>query len=113
MKLLMFLMLGAAALAAQEPSKQEQAIREQTAEVAAKVEAFKLKLAQATRSQGMLRAPKPLAQQGSECSIPLRQVGPGPDFRSNTRVIVPDSAAGFAARQVLPPAPPCEEQIQK
>jgi hypothetical protein len=47
------------------------------------------------------------------CAIPLLKVGPDASFKSKMPAIVPDSKIAFAAREIVPPAPACDEQAKK
>jgi len=93
---------------------QEQArLEEQTAKSAAKLEELKRSLARATRSPGgiTVRGGSPKTPAQRLCSIPLLQVGPQPDFRSNMPIIEPGDID--KAMTVAPKAPVCGEQTNK
>jgi len=77
-----------------------------------KVQEFEEKLKAALRPKDgkvEVTLPKPAER---VCSIPLLRVGPDASFKSKMPVIAPD-AKTFAAREIVPPAPVCDEQTRK
>lgn len=103
MRVFIMLLAGAAGLAAQDT----------TAEAAAKLKQFEKNLATAMRPAGMpvsLQAP---AARSRLCSIPLLKATPDRSFKSNMPMIAPDPKVKFSIREVIPPAPTCDEPEKK
>jgi hypothetical protein len=84
-------------------------------DAAAKLRQFEQNLANAMKEASVVSLPKTQFQAAAPrvCAIPLLQVRPDAAFRSNMPVIAPDPRFGFAAREVIPPAPVCGEQDKK
>jgi len=82
---------------------------------ATKLKRFEQNLANAMKLKGApsLRVTMQAPAASPVCAIPLLQVGPDASFHSNMPVIAPDPNAEFAAREVLPPSPVCEEHKNK
>ncbi|MCX6632571.1 MAG: hypothetical protein NTW28_33620 [Candidatus Solibacter sp.] len=97
------LLAGAAGLAAQATEP----------DAAAKLKQFKRNLQNALRPSGGKISIRLAWPQARVCAIPLLKVGPDASFISNMPVIPVDPKAGFSAREVIPPAPPCDEQARK
>ncbi len=47
------------------------------------------------------------------CAIPLLKVGPDATFQSKMPAIATDRNVRFAVREIIPPAPACDEQEKK
>jgi hypothetical protein len=103
MRVLIMLLAGVAGLAAQVTQP----------DAAAKLKQFGRNLQNAMRPSGgkvsmtFARPPERV------CAIPLLKVGPDASFKSNMPAIAPDPKIKFSARQVIPPAPTCDEQARK
>jgi hypothetical protein len=81
-------------------------------DASAKLKQFEQNLANAMKARGVISLQKTPAPNGV-CAIPLLKVAPDAAFKSNMRVIAPESNIQFAMRQVAPPAPSCDEQAKK
>ena len=103
MRVLILTLSGAAGLAAQVTAT----------DAAAKLRQFERNLQNAMRPSGgklsitLARPPERV------CAIPLLKVGPDASFHSKMPAVAPDSKITFSARELIPPAPVCEEQTRK
>jgi hypothetical protein len=111
MRLLIVLLAGVAGLAAQGMEQDAQAKLQQ--ELRAKVEQFSRNLQNAMRPHGGPVSVTFPRLSNRACAIPLLKVRPDPSFKSNMPVIAPDPKIEFSAREVIPPAPVCDEQAWK
>ena len=103
MRLLMILLAGAAGLAAQVTES----------DAAAKLKQFERNLQSAMRPSGGTVSLKLVGPPERVCTIPLLKVGPEASFKSNMPVITPNPKIKFSAREIVPPAPVCDEQTRK
>ena len=81
-------------------------------DASAKLKQFEQNLANAMKVRGVVSLQMAAAPNGV-CAIPLLRVTPDAAFKSNMPVIAPESNIQFAMRQVIPPAPSCDEQAKK
>src|ERR1035437_1957874 len=103
MRLLIVLLAGVTGLAAQVTAP----------DAAAKLKQFERNLENATRSPGGPVSVKFLSAPNRVCAIPLLSVRPDASFKSNMPSIAPDPKIKFSARELIPPAPVCDEQTRK
>jgi hypothetical protein len=103
MRVLIMLLAAAAGLAAQVTQP----------DAAARLKQFGRNLQNAMRPSGgkvsisLGRPPERV------CAIPLLKVGPDASFKSNMPAIAPDPQIKFSAREIIPPAATCDEQVRK
>jgi hypothetical protein len=83
-------------------------------DASAKLKQFERNLANAMKVRSgavsLVTRPQAIAAPDRVCAIPLLRVGPDATFQSQMPVIAPDSKAKFSIREVMPPAPSCDEQ---
>jgi hypothetical protein len=103
MRALIMLLAGVAGLAAQVTQS----------DATAKLKQFERNLQNALRPSGgkvsisLGRLPERV------CAIPLLKVGPDASFKSNMPAIAPDPKIKFSAREIIPPAATCDEQVRR
>jgi hypothetical protein len=103
MRFLIVLPAGVAGLTAQVTAS----------DAAAKLKQFERSLQNAMRPSGGPVSLKLARPPERVCAIPLLKVGPDASFKSSMPVIAPDPKITFSAREVLPPAPSCDEPEKK
>jgi hypothetical protein len=121
MRLLLAVLAGAGALAAQSADDTAAKLRvfEQRLAHPLQVDAVRAKMPAGPLMLGgsqWMRRPLVVvraAPHNQPCAVPLLGVGPDARFQSNMPVIVPDAKTAAAAGDVISPGPVCEEAARK